>query len=132
MSDYTPVIFENSLGETVSNDPVYLAQKTLEAQGITFKQSQPDALQASLVSAASGQESPTAPSTPDDPDADIEDSEDNDEPRDYTDLSGKTLAAYAKERGLTLKNEDGTTKKVGAIRTELMKLDADAAETEGE
>lgn len=32
---YTPVIFENSLGETISNDPIFLAQRTLKAAGIT-------------------------------------------------------------------------------------------------
>jgi len=123
MSDYKPVVFENSLGETISNDPIYLAQKTLEAQGISFTASQPVDLQSQLASKAGSEGSPTEGTAPaDDPDAEVEDTDD-DAPRDYTDLSGKALASYAKERGLSLKDEDGNTKKVGAIRAELVELD---------
>lgn len=32
--EYIPVTFENSLGETISNDPIFLAQRTLEAAGL--------------------------------------------------------------------------------------------------
>lgn len=32
--NYEPVVFENSLGEQISNDPVFLAQRTLEAAGL--------------------------------------------------------------------------------------------------
>lgn len=32
---YIPVTFENSLGETISNDPIFLAQRTLKAAGLT-------------------------------------------------------------------------------------------------
>lgn len=32
---YVPVTFENSLGETISNDPIFLAQRTLKAAGLT-------------------------------------------------------------------------------------------------
>ncbi len=131
MADYKPVVFEDSQGNTISNDPVYLAQKVLEARGIPFNGSQHTDLESQLRQAAEGEGSPTDPIVHDDPDADIEESED-DEPRDYTDLSGKALGAYAKERGLSLKDDEGNTKKVGAIRTELMDLDKAQAESDGE
>lgn len=35
MAKHVPVTFENSLGETISNDPIFLAQRTLEAAGVT-------------------------------------------------------------------------------------------------
>lgn len=38
MSDnYKAVTFKNSLGETISNDPIFLAQRTLAAAGISGK-----------------------------------------------------------------------------------------------
>lgn len=132
MADYKPVVFENSLGEEISNDPNYLAMKQLQQAGISFAGSQPTDLQAGLAAAQGEQESPNASSLSDDPDSEVEDSED-DEPRDYTDLKGKALGAYAKERGLSLKDDDGNAKTVGAIREELIELDkAQAAEAEGE
>lgn len=71
-TDYEPVVFENSLGETISNDPVFHAQRTLAAAGVQ----------------GYGRQLPT-------------DSDDA-MPDEYDDLKGNELKALAKERGVDI------------------------------
>lgn len=104
---YEPVTFENSLGETISNDPIYLAQKTLENAGIAFNQSQPAQLAAAQAAAA------------DDSDEDL----DEDEATDYSKLGQKELKELADERGVDI----SSAKKVGEVRQLLIDADVKAA-----
>ena len=121
MAKHEPVLFENSLGETISNDPFWLAEQLLANSDQAGVEDDKDARIAELEA----QLAATAPATPPTDDDEVEDDEDDeDKPRDYKELTGKPLANYAKERGLVLKNEDGTNKKVSEVRAELIALDA--------
>lgn len=101
---HEPVIFENSLGETISNDPIWHAQKTLEAAGI-----------------AVGQVEQNTPADPDDSDQEIDKAED------YKSLDGKALKALAGEREVDITG----LKTVGEVRAALVADDvAKAAKAE--
>jgi len=100
MAKHESVTFLSATGEEISNDPVWHAQRVLRAAGVETPQA--------------------APSTEEDDDLD-----DEDEPTgDYSDVKGKDLTALAKERSISLKNEDGTAKKAGEVRAELIAQDA--------
>ena len=95
---HKPVVFENSLGETISNDPVFLAQRTLASYGL----SEP---------------------TPEAPEVDDQEEDDSEEDlvEDYTGFDSKDLKVLAAERGVDMSN----IKKLGALRSALMALDAE-------
>lgn len=122
MAKYEPVIFENSLGEVISNDPVYLAQRTLAAYDIDPVTGEKPAPK----KAKKAVEAPAAEEVEDDEDIESEDEESEDEeveedtPRDYTELDGKAVSALAKERGVDV---TGLTK-VKEVRAALMADDA--------
>lgn len=122
-SQHKPVVFENSLGEEISNDPVWHAQKTLAAYGQPFAGSQPAALQRTLEQAA-------AP-TEDDEEIDSDDKEapvDADGIRTYKELNQTQLKAEAKERELDI----SSAKKVGDIRDILRQADIAAKADAGD
>lgn len=126
---YTPIVFENSLGEEISNDPVYLAQKTLKDAGVTFQNSQPDVAKAQLQQATDKARQPAQDddALDDDEQPDLDDSGF----RTYKELDGKGVQAEAKSRGIIAK--DLGIKTVGDLRTALIqddetkRADADAA-----
>lgn len=92
MSDatkYEPVTFENSLGEIISNDPVFHAQRTLEAYGVDND---------SRVPAVHREKGPA------------DDAEFDDNPYAYMDQ--KALKALAIERNISLKG----LKTLGEVR----------------
>ncbi len=116
------VTFLSASGEEISNDPRWLAEKTLREAGVEIdsnsgsselteqiaaKDAEIEALKAALAA------------------KDIDDSlEDEDEPTgDYSSITGKDLTALAKDRGISLKNEDGSAKKAGEVRAELVAQD---------
>lgn len=112
MSDnYVPVVFEDSLGNEISNDPVWLARRTLEQYQAT----------------AGYNQGPLVPaSQQDDGDDDLDAPEG---PEDYKGLNGTALKELAAERGVDI---TGLTK-VGQVRSALIEDDtakAAAAELE--
>lgn len=113
MANYEPVVFEDSQGNVISNDPVFLAQRTLRAAGITLEDQSPKTQSATTSS--------------DDSSESIEETseEDRDESgaRTYKELKGGDLKAYANERGVDITG----MKTVGEVREALRKADADEA-----
>lgn len=104
-SDYEPVVFENSLGEIISNDPVFLARQTLEAAGMTIQQAV--------------QQAPE--SRPDDSEENLGD--DNTEtPEDYKGFKGPELKKLAELKGVDI----SSFTKVGEVRAALVQADLDA------
>lgn len=97
-SKYVPVVFENSLGETISNDPIFLAQQTLAAAGIALQAEEDDSEETLTVEPATQVE-------------------------DYKSLDGAALKALAAERGV----EIGDAKTVGDLRKLFIQADAAAA-----
>ena len=98
MAKHEAVVFLSASGEEISNDPIWLAQKTLREAGVETTQPPQE--------------------------TDQEDLEDDDESTgDYSEVKGKDLTALAKERNISLKNEDGSAKKAGDVRAELIAQD---------
>ena len=104
---HKPVIFEDSAGNIISNDPIYLAQKTLEAAGVSFENSQPNELADAAKQAAKTEETPAET---------VEESLDDDGNRDYDELDGKGLMSLASERGVDITG----LKKVAQVREALI------------
>lgn len=103
-NDYKPVIFENSLGEIISNDPVYLAQRTLARAGINYGS--------------------TASTDDDDAIDDVEVSP-------YAELKGAALKAAAADKGVDIKGLK-TVGEVRAALTAHDEAEAAAAEAESD
>jgi len=120
---YQPVYFENSLGEKISNDPVFKAQQTLLAAGVGFADSQPLAAQDQLKRAAAQDDD----SLPDNDDDDTPPT-DGDGFRTYEELDGRQLKAEAKTREVDISG----LKKVGEVRAKLIEADKAAAKSEQE
>jgi outer membrane protein TolC len=126
------VIFLNSAGEEVSNDPRWKAQQLLEAAGMSAsedteelyqeldearsqlqnKDAELEELRRQLEVARS-----TAPQGVEDLDEDDDESEDEDK---FTTMSGKELQSFAKENGHDIKG----LKTVGEVRARLRELTA--------
>ncbi len=118
---YEPVVFLDSAGNEISNDPVWHAQKTLRAAGVSFDNSQPDA-QARLL------EQQNAAATADDDDeidadaAEPEQDVDDSGARTYKELKGAELKSLASTRGVDITG----AKTVGDVRKALIAADAPA------
>lgn len=117
------VVFQNSLGEEISNDPRWHAKRVLAAQGgvdVDAMQARIAELEAQLAAklpVQSGQVGGVAS-------ADNESPEDEDEPTgDYSEVKGAELGKLAKDRGINLKHEDGTNLKAGEVRAALIAQD---------
>jgi len=135
LEDDPIVTFEDSAGNTISNDPRFHAMKTLEAAGISFTTPKPQPKVAKTAKPVANP-LPTPPiiASPEvteeetsDEDADLE--EDNDEVteeevEDYSGLKGKELTALAKQRGVDI---IGLTT-AGEVRAALIAADAAATE----
>ena len=116
---YEPVVFLDSAGNEISNDPVWHAQKTLRAAGVSFEQSQPDA-QARLLEQQNA--------ATDDDDEDLPESEpeaqlDDDGKRTYKELKSPELKSLAASRGVDITS----AKTVGDVRKALIAADTAAA-----
>jgi len=96
------VIFQDSNGNEISNDPRFHAIKTLENSGVSFENSQPEQLAQAATN--SGVEKAEGP-------------------KDYKALDAKALKAEAKERGIETK---GMTR-VSELRDALAADDAEKA-----
>lgn len=107
---YNPVVFEDSRGNIISNDPNYKAFEQLRSAGLL-----PNA------------EDDTRSHGVDDSDDEVETGDNEPGVEDYTSVKGKDLAELAQERGINLKNEDGSAKKAGEVREALMEQDREAA-----
>jgi hypothetical protein len=115
------VTFLNSAGETISNDPRYLAKKYLEEHGETEDNSeelealrlQNEAKDAELESLRA--QLAAAQATPAGVDDDAEEEDDADDEDEFSTMNGKELKAYAKENNVSIA---GMTK-VGEVRTAL-------------
>ncbi len=99
MANYEPVVFENSRGEEISNDPVWQARRT------------PD--QAGLASAPGNTFEGNTSARPEDDDYVL---------TGYEDVKGAELADLAKSRGIEYKG-----KKAGEVRAALAAQDADTS-----
>lgn len=97
MANYEPVVFENSRGEEISNDPVWQARRTLD--------------QAGLASTPGNTLERTA--RPDDDDYVL---------TGYEDVKGQELVDLAKSRDIDYKG-----KKAGEVRALLAAQDADTS-----
>lgn len=117
---YEPVVFLDSVGNEISNDPVWHAQKTLRAAGVSFENSQPDA-QARLLE----QQNATADDDDELETADTEPEVDTDDSgaRTYKELKGADLKSLASTRGVDITG----ARTVGDVRKALIGADAEAA-----
>lgn len=117
------VTFQNSLGETISNDPRWHARQTLSRQeGVDV-----DALQAELeelraFKAANLPNQPGAVGSVVTSGNDEEDDETDGEGP-YDSVKGAELGNLAKERGIKLTHEDGSKLKAGEVRAALVAQD---------
>jgi hypothetical protein len=121
------VVYELPDGTEVSNDPRWRARRQLKSEGVDV-----DAMKARIAELeaqiASGSISPQAAGN----NAPIQqDAADNDEIEDseagegtYADVKGAELVSLAKERGISLKHEDGSKLKAGEVRAALAADDA--------
>lgn len=115
MTDSNDIVtFLDSKGREISNDPRWHARKTLKSEGVDVDQL--EAKIAELTAQLQAQNAAAAASEG------VED-EDADEDSPYADVKGKDLSALAKERGISLKNDDGSTKKANDVRAELAAQD---------
>lgn len=111
--EHKPVVFLNSRGEEVSNDPIWHAQKTLREAGVSFDASQPLVQQQQLRTLAS------------DDDAlgdDVEQDVDSDGARTYKELDKEALKSLAAARGVDISG----MRRVGEVRDALRAADAEA------
>jgi hypothetical protein len=117
--EYQPVVFEDSQGNEISNDPVWLAKQRLAEYGvdasdnsaeIAAKDAEIEALKAQLAAAQTPAEA---------------DEEETDEAgaRTYGELDSKGLKALAKERNVDIAG----LKTVGEVRSALVDADAKAS-----
>lgn len=111
------VVFLDSEGNEISNDPRWHAMKTLREAGISFDQSQPEERQAAFRAAAEDGDS-LDDDEPSDPEVD------EDGIRTYKELDGKALKAVAGSRGVDISG----LKKVGEVREALRAADREAAQ----
>ena len=127
---YEPVVFEDSQGNPISNDPLWLAQQRLAQAGVELPEDNSAELEAqlnqkneeieSLRAALAAKEAEEASDLePDDeaPKADVDD----DGNRTYKELDSRGLKALAGEREVDISG----LKTVGEVRKAL--IDADAA-----
>jgi hypothetical protein len=141
--DYEPVVFEDSRGNIISNDPVFLARQTLAAAGLAddAPKAQPKkAVKKPAVAptpepeAIADEEELSDDETDDEAEADeeveeeVEEDEEAEEVevRDYSELAGPELKALATQRGV----DTTGMKKASEVRAALIEADALEAEAD--
>lgn len=121
------VVFEDSQGNEISNDPRWKAAKTLEAAGVEVGKSDSltDEERAELEELREFKRTQGVAQAPNEftGTADVEEDDDEDEENPYADVKGAALASLAKERGIKLTAEDGTKLKAGDVRKALAAQD---------
>jgi len=134
MADNDYVVFEDSAGNEVSNDPRWLARRTLAmaGEGVSEAQVLADAERAELEELREFYRTHGVAQAPNEFNgtADVEepdDSEDDDAENPYADVKGAALVALAKERNVNLKREDGSKLKAGEVRAALAEQDVSNA-----
>lgn len=123
-NDY--VTFEDSEGNEISNDPRWKARKVLEAAGETPQSVDTSEYEAKIAELQAQLEAAQAAQGVEEDEDLGNDDEDEDQPRDYKELTGKALGSYAKERGISLKTEDGEALKAAEVREALIAQDNEA------
>lgn len=117
------VTFLSADGEEISNDPRWIAERTLAEAGvedttdnsaelqelIDEQQEELEALRTKLAALEAAEE--------------LEDDGDEDDETDYSKITGKDLVDLAKSREIALKHEDGTSLKAGEVRAALAAQD---------
>lgn len=98
------VLFEDSQGNTVSNDPRWKAAQTLKASGVDVDQVARDAAELEELRAFKRAHEVAQAPNEFTGTADVEEPEDDDDDAEnpYADVKGKDLSALAKERGITI------------------------------
>lgn len=110
MTNKDYVVFEDSNGNEISNDPRWQAERVLKQQGgvdVDAQQAELEELRA-FKAAHEVSEPPNA----------LENAQD------YSAITGDDLAKLAKERGIELTKDDGTKMKAGEVREALAAQDA--------
>lgn len=113
------VVFLNAAGEEISNDPRWLARKTLEQAGESDNAK--DARIAELEAKIAELEAAKTAST--DESGGVEEDDNPDQENPYASVKGDDLKVLAKDRGISLRNDDGTTKRASQVRDELAAQD---------
>jgi len=131
MANRLPVVFEDSQGNIISNDPIYMAQKTLFEAG----QGEDPDIAIRAAQKASGKKSakaaPAATPEPEESDDDevIDNGSEDEEPaEDYKSYKGQALTDLAKERGVELTK--GIT--AGEVRAALIAQDSETSDSDDE
>ena len=117
MADKDYVVFEDSSGNVISNDPRWHAERTLKQGGVDVNSLQDENAElrrqlAELQAAQVADNSAEATGG-------LEEEDDNDEAAPYADVKGADLGKLARERGIDTKG-----KKAGEVRAELAAQDA--------
>jgi len=108
MADNDYVVFEDSVGNEVSNDPRWLARRTLAmaGEGVSEAQVLADAERAELEELREFYRTHGVAQAPNEFNgtADVEEPEDDDDDAEnpYADVKGKELSALARERNITI------------------------------
>lgn len=116
------VTFLSATGETISNDPVWLAERTLREAGVEDTTDNSDELREELEAKDRELEALRAQLKAKELEESLEEEEEN-PAGDYSDVTGQDLVNLAKERGISLKGEDGAKLKAGEVRAALIAQD---------
>ena len=116
---YEPVVFLDSAGNEISNDPVWHAQKVMREAGVSFENSQPEQAQRLLEQ----QNAATDDDDEDLPESEPEAQLDDDGKRTYKELKSPELKSLAASRGVDITS----AKTVGDVRKALIAADTAAA-----
>lgn len=115
------VTFLSATGETISNDPVWLAERTLREAGVEDTTDNTDELREELEAKDRELEALRAKLAAAEAAEELEDEEES--TGDYSEVKGQDLVNLAKERGVELKNADGSKLKAGEVRAALIAQD---------
>lgn len=121
-NDY--VTFLDANGDEISNDPRWLAERTLRQAGVESPSDNSAELQEEIAKKDAEIEALRAQLAAAQVQDEIDD--EDDAPASgaaYADVKGPELVKLAKERGIKLTNEDGSKKKADEVRAELASQD---------
>lgn len=117
-----PVTFLSAEGEEISNDPRWLAERTLREAGVEATDDNTEELRQELAAKDQELEALRAQLAAKELEENLEDDGEEDE-TDYSKITGKDLVDLAKSRDIALKHEDGSSLKAGEVRAALAAQD---------